>query len=86
MSRRVYDVRMARVNVYLPDDLADEVREADLNVSSITQAALRAALDDRASDAWLDAIDRLGATAVTHEAVLHAVDAARDELGARAAR
>jgi hypothetical protein len=34
----------------------------------------------------LDAIDRLGATAVTHEAVLHAVDAARDELGARAAR
>jgi hypothetical protein len=32
---------MARVNVYLPDDLALEVREADLAVSTICQKALR---------------------------------------------
>jgi post-segregation antitoxin (ccd killing protein) len=74
---------MARVNVYLPDDLADEVKDAGLNVSGITQAALRAALDDRAADAWLDGVARLGIAEVTHDDVLAAVDAARDELGDR---
>ena len=37
-------MRMARVNVYLPDDLAAEVRASGLNVSQVTQEALRAAL------------------------------------------
>ena len=77
-------MRMARVNVYLPDDLADEVRHAQLNVSSIAQHALRAALDDQAADAWLDGVARLARAAVDHDDVIAAVDAARDELGARA--
>ena len=32
-------LRMARVNVYLPDDLADEVRLSGLNVSAVGHEA-----------------------------------------------
>jgi post-segregation antitoxin (ccd killing protein) len=74
---------MPRVNVYLPDDLADMVKHAGLNVSSIAQEALRAALTDMATDSWLDEVARLGLPTVTHDEVLAAVDAARDELGHR---
>ena len=35
---------MPKINVYLPDALADAVREAQLPVSSICQAALESAL------------------------------------------
>lgn len=74
-------MRMPRVNVYLPDDLAAAVREADLNVSGIAQAALAAALAERQTDRWLDEVARLRPTGVTHAQVLDAVGAARDELG-----
>jgi ATP-dependent Clp protease ATP-binding subunit ClpC len=36
---------MGKVNVYLPDDLEREVRDAELSVSAICQTALRDALD-----------------------------------------
>jgi ATP-dependent Clp protease ATP-binding subunit ClpC len=36
---------MGKVNVYLPDDLEREVRDAGLSVSAICQTALRTALD-----------------------------------------
>ena len=39
---------MVRVNVYLPDDLAEQARIADLNVSRLAQDAIRLALDARA--------------------------------------
>lgn len=39
-------MRMARVNVYLPDGLAAASRAAGLNVSRITQDALRAAREE----------------------------------------
>jgi ATP-dependent Clp protease ATP-binding subunit ClpC len=46
---------MGKVNVYLPDDLEQEVRDAALSVSAICQKALRDALDQlagvRAGDA-----------------------------------
>lgn len=35
---------MARVNVYLPDDLHEEVKQAGIEVSPVCQAALRAAV------------------------------------------
>lgn len=72
-------MRMARVNVYLPDDLAAAVREANLNVSRITQDALAEALDERQTNRWLDDVARLRPTSVTSEQVRDAVDAARDE-------
>ena len=46
-------MRMARVNVYLPDDLAAEAKEAGLNVSNLTQKALRSTLAGIRVDEWL---------------------------------
>jgi len=74
-------MRMARVNVYLPDELAAEVKHAGLNVSGITQDALRTALASRRVGAWLDQIANLPPTRVTHEEAMAALDEARAELG-----
>lgn len=74
-------MRMARVNVYLPDDLADAARAAGLNISGITQEALKAALAEHNTNEWLDSIARMSPTKVTHAQVLDAVHAARDEMG-----
>ena len=76
----MYGVRMARVNVYLPDDLADEVRAADINVSAVSQAALREVLAARQVDSWLDDVGRLPAAGVSPGDVVAAVSAAKDDL------
>jgi len=73
-------MRMARVNVYLPDDLADEVRTVGLNVSGIAQEALRSALAARRTDAWLKESARFGPTGIGHERALATLHAARAEL------
>ncbi|MEI2621040.1 MAG: type II toxin-antitoxin system CcdA family antitoxin [Candidatus Nanopelagicales bacterium] len=44
---------MARLNVYLPDELAAEVKKAGLNLSAVTQDAVRRTLAERSTDAWL---------------------------------
>ncbi|CAJ1581942.1 type II toxin-antitoxin system CcdA family antitoxin [[Mycobacterium] wendilense] len=71
---------MARLNVYVPDELAERARARGLNVSALTQAAIRAELEDSATDAWLESLDPRSAEA-RHGDVLEAIDAARDELG-----
>lgn len=71
---------MARVNVYLPDDLAARARAADLNVSSLAQAAIQRALDDRSLDLWLDEVAALPPTGIDEETAHAAVSAAKDEL------
>jgi post-segregation antitoxin (ccd killing protein) len=71
---------MARVNVYLPDDLAAEARAAGLNVSAVTQQALAEELARSRTNAWLASIATDG-VGPTHDQVLEALDAARDELG-----
>jgi post-segregation antitoxin (ccd killing protein) len=76
---------MARVNVYLPDDLAERVKLAGVSVSAIAQDALRDALAAIDTNAWLDHLDRTPAADVQHERVLAAIDDARDEFGARPA-
>ncbi len=73
-------MRMARVNVYLPDDLAAKARAADLNVSRLTQAAIQRELDRCALDEWLDEVAALPPTGIDDETVLEAVRAAKDEL------
>jgi len=73
---------MARVNVYLPDDLAEKARAAGVNVSNVTQQALRQELGRRTTDDWVDRINRLSPASVTHGQALAALDAARDEPGA----
>lgn len=77
----VYYMCMARVNVYLPDDLVEEVRAAGLNVSNVSQQALRRELAGRRSTDWLDRLETLPRLAVSHEDALNAVEAARSELG-----
>lgn len=74
-------MRMARVNVYLPDELADRARAAGVNISGVTQAAIRSALAGIETDAWLDRLERLPTSAVAHQDVITAIDAARDEIG-----
>lgn len=73
-------MRMARVNVYLPDDLAAEAKAAGLNVSNLTQAALRSALAAGRVDEWLDDVGSMRPLGIKHSAVASAVTAAKDEL------
>ena len=73
-------MRMARVNIYVPDELAREARAAGLNLSGLTQEAIRRALSARRTDAWLDGLLKGKQTDIDIEAVLAAVRAAREEL------
>ena len=72
---------MARVNVYLPDELARAARSAGLNISKVTQEALSENLARRETDAWLDRLEHLPRADVLHERVIAAIDEARAELG-----
>ena len=74
-------MRMSRVNVYLPDELASEARAAGLNVSALTQAAVRDALAARRTDAWLDGLVELKGRPVDVSAILRSIHEASDELG-----
>lgn len=73
-------MRMARVNVYLPDDLADQAKDAGLNVSSLTQGAVRSALSAKGTSGWLRRVGALSPTGVEHEAVISAITEAKDDL------
>ena len=70
---------IARLNVYVPDDLAEAVRSAKLNVSRITQEALRSALAARRGADWLESVRRMSPLGVGHDQVMEAVDAVRAE-------
>lgn len=74
----VYSVYMARLNVYLPDDLAERARAAGLNVSAAAQEAVAAELDRQALREWLDA-EPPGSGVVTHDEVLAALAAGRPD-------
>ena len=71
---------MARVNVYLPDELAARTRAAGLNVSAVTRAALESELAGSATAEWLAHTAELPPLGVDHGSVLDAIDAAREEL------
>lgn len=73
-------MRMARVNVYLPDELAEQARAAGLNVSGLTQEAVRGALSVHRTDAWLEDLVGLPRTGASHDDVIAAVREARDEF------
>lgn len=74
-------MRMARVNVYLPDDLAEAARAADLSISSLTQEAIRRELQQTGLREWIQAVSRLAPLRLSHAAVETAVDEAREEFG-----
>jgi post-segregation antitoxin (ccd killing protein) len=50
---------MARINIYLPDDLAERVRAADINVSAIAQDALERELKATSLLEWLQEVGHL---------------------------
>ncbi len=72
---------MARVNVYLPDGLADEARRSGLNISNVTQDALRRELAGHRTSEWLAQLRRPPRAGVTHDEVLGALDEVRAEAG-----
>jgi post-segregation antitoxin (ccd killing protein) len=75
---------VTRVNVYLPDELAAEARKAGLNLSAVTQEAVRRTLSERSTDAWLATVaNTFEAGRVPHDRALDALDAARDEAPTR---
>lgn len=74
-------MRMARVNVYLPDELAQQARAAGLNISKVAQAALSSNLAQSETDHWLDRLERSQRVEVPHSSVMQAIDEARAELG-----
>lgn len=51
----MYNMRMARVNITLPDDLLNQARAVGLNISRLAAAALAEELDRRAKLSELDA-------------------------------
>ena len=75
-------MRMARVNVYLPDDLAQQVKKAGINVSHVAQEALRLTLAEASVNDWLDGLARLPPTGIDHDEALAALKEARLEFGA----
>ncbi len=77
-------MRMARVNVYLPDELAQEARAAGLSISRVTQEALSRSLTHNETDRWLDRLDHLPRADIPHRSVIDALDEARAELSDRA--
>jgi post-segregation antitoxin (ccd killing protein) len=74
---------MARLNVYLPDDLATAARERGLNVSALAQSAVRATLAQESTDAWLAQLRPVPPHQATHASGLRALDEARDEPATR---
>jgi post-segregation antitoxin (ccd killing protein) len=73
-------MRMARINIYLPDELAREARAAGLNVSRVAQEALSSTLASHETDRWLDHLEAAPHADVAHERVIEAIDEARAEL------
>ena len=66
-------VYMARVNVYLPDELVAEARAAGLNLSMVTRVAVHRELARSRTAGWLArvALERPGG--IAHEAALAAL-------------
>jgi len=71
---------MARVNVYLPDEVAAEARAAGLNVSRLCRDAVEQALRAARQKAWFAALADREPIDVAPEEVLAAVRAARNEI------
>jgi post-segregation antitoxin (ccd killing protein) len=75
---------VTRLNVYLPDELAAQAKKAGLNLSAVTQEAVRRTLIERSTDAWLAAIAaKASGQTISHVRALEALDAARDEAPTR---
>ena len=73
-------VYMARVNVYLPDELVGELRAVGLNLSMVTRAAVHRELARRRTDAWLWRVSLERRETILHDTVVEALRAARPTI------
>jgi post-segregation antitoxin (ccd killing protein) len=73
---------MARMNIYLPDDLAAKARAAGLNLSALTRAAVESEFARSRTDVWLKRVLALAPTSVSHDEAIEALDGAREDFGA----
>lgn len=71
---------MVTVSIALPSHLVEEARRAGLDISAITEAALRDELAIRRTADWLADVARLPPVDIPAEVVRAAVRAAKDEL------
>lgn len=76
----VYSVRMSRMNVYVPDELAKAARDSGLNISALTQEAIAAALRRSATTTWLATLPTTPTSGIDHEQAMDALERARDDL------
>ncbi|MGA8426236.1 MAG: antitoxin [Candidatus Dormiibacterota bacterium] len=65
---------MARLNVYLPDELAEVIRPLDWNLSSLLQSAVRERLDRDRLDTWLSELEASPGGAAVHDQTLAALE------------
>jgi post-segregation antitoxin (ccd killing protein) len=76
-------MRIARVNVYLPDELADQARREGLNVSALAQDAIEQSLLQSSTSSWLASLAQMSSHTATHADVIEALDAVRKEAPTR---
>lgn len=75
---------MARLNVYVPDELARRAREAGLNVSRLTREALEEELQRSTMRTWVARVgSRSLMPALSREALMQTLDEVREELGTK---
>ncbi len=65
--------------MWVPDELAEQARSVGLNVSALTQSAIREELSRHATDAWLATLP--APRGIDRETAAAALDEARDEFG-----
>ncbi len=65
--------------MYLPDGLAAAARDSGLQISTLAQSAVQAALAGRSTTAWLTTLATLPSVAIPHERVIDALDGTRDD-------
>jgi post-segregation antitoxin (ccd killing protein) len=67
---------MARISVYLPDEVAADARAAGLNISKLTRVAVQRELTRSDGWLWLRRIAWERTDLVFHDAIVEAVDRA----------
>lgn len=73
---------MSKMTIYLPDDLAAAARAQKLNMSAITQDAVRQRLMLGRLESWLRSVaGPPPERSVTHDEVIAAVHGAREDFG-----
>jgi len=71
---------MAHIDIYLPDDLVTEAKAHGLNLSGLTQDALRSAIAASRVDECLDDVAAMRSLGIADVDVAAAMEEARDEV------